>query len=354
MKGLRSHRVRLGLALLAMGLSVSAIGTTAVAAVAKRAPKSSNFTTITIGADRETQEAFIWNINSFLAKYHIKADLEQFTNYPASLQALAKGEIDFGILGIEQMDTMASSNITNVKVITGFDLAGQNLVLGSGVNATTWKQLEGRTIAAPLSTGTGILLEIALLQAGVLNKVHLVDGGFVGTTYLEAMKTHKWAGFAFWSPTPDEGALTGEDHYVSTLNINCTTIGPANGVIGANTGILKHRAVVVDFLKAFVASMNYDKTHPNAWVQQASEVTGTGPSYVRASLKYLDIQYGIDVTAAERAAAYGPKFGYAKTDAASKIPGVVDASFLSAATGESVAQIEAPVKMPPGKAVCPS
>jgi hypothetical protein len=48
----------------------------------------------------------------------------------------------------------------------------------------------------------------------------------------------------------------------------------------------------------------------------------------------------VDLQAAVNVAKEGPAFGFTKTDASAKVPGLFELSFLSEATGKPVGQLE--------------
>ena len=61
------------------------------------------------------------------------------------------------------------------------------------------------------------------------------------------------------------------------------------------------------------------------------------------ALPYQIATYHVDVAAAEKAAEFGPEFGFATSDVSAQIPNVVDLSYLAAATGESESTLMQPV-----------
>jgi len=305
-------------------------------------------TTVKIGVYREISEAFLWNIGQFSRKYGIEPQFLEAGSYPEQLQAVAHGDDDIGIIGIPQIATLADKNLSSLKVVAGFSLGGQNIVVRKDINATSWKDLEGKTVGSPLSTGTGIMLQIALLESGAdMSKVKLVQSGFTGTAELQALQSHQWDGLGFWSPVVDQAVVGGYAKYVPGMDMNATSIGPANGVMVAGPSLLGNRTLLVNFLKAFTESMNYTRSNPNRWVDIAIQLTSTNNAVVRESLKHQDLSYDIDVQAAQKIAKYGPKFGFATTDVSSTVANFIDASYLAAATGKSVSDVTQPVHMSP-------
>lgn len=336
---------------LVLAASIALLGAAACSSSGDAA--SGKVTTIKLGCNRELSEVFLWGINPYLKKYNLKADCTEFPTFTASLQALSKGDIDVGIVGVPQIDTIAANGVNNVKAIAGYTLGGQNIVLGtanSGV--TSWPQLAGKTIGVPTGTGIGIMVSVALDQHHLTGKVHIAQAGFNPTTVLTALQKKQWDGFAYWSPVTDEAVAQGFGQYSPAIDVNCTTVGPANGLIAATTSFLKNKTVVTDFLKGYVASMQAMANNPNKWAQEGAELTSTSASINLSAIKHQEPSYDIDVAAAKNLAPYGPKLGFATKDASSGIDDVVDASFLAAATGKSVADVTAHASMPASKSSC--
>jgi ABC-type nitrate/sulfonate/bicarbonate transport system substrate-binding protein len=296
---------------------------------------------------------FIWGINPYLKQYGLKVDCTEFANYTAALQALAKGDIDVGIVGVPQIATIAANNLNGVKVITGYSLGGQNIVMGSAdKDVTTWSQLAGKTIGVPTGTGVGIMLNVALDQHNLVGKVKITEAGFNPTTVLTAMQKKQWDGTAYWSPVADQIVANNYGQYVSGIDLNCTTVGPAEGLIAATSKFLTDHTEVVNLLKGFTASMAAELANPQTWAQQGAELTGTPLNVNVAATDRQQPSYIIDVQAAKNLAPYGPKFGFATSDATSKIDSVIDASYLAEATGKSVADVTGRAVMPTSKSSC--
>ena len=315
--------------------------------------QSAKLTAVQVGCNRELSEVFLWGINPYLKRYGLIANCTEFPTYTASLQALAKGSIDVGIVGIPQLDTMAANGLSNVKVIAGYTLGGQNIVLGNQYKSvTSWQQLAGKTIGVPSGTGVAIMVDIALSQEHLLTKVHTVSAGFNPSSVILALQKKQWTGFAYWSPVTDQAVQSGDGFYPRNIDVNCTTVGPANGLIAANTSFLQKKTEVVNFLKGYVASMAAMAADPQKWAMQGSELTSTPLNVTKSAINHQQPSYDIDVQAAKNAAPYGPVFGFAKTNAAGQIDNSVDASFLAQATGKSVAAVTARATMPASKSAC--
>lgn len=302
-------------------------------------------TTVKIACDRELSEVFLWDLGSFSQKYGISPQCVQIQSFNESLQAVSNGSVDVGVLGIPQMSTVASKGLP-LKVVAGYTNAGQNIVIKNGETITTWSDFQGKTICVPQGTGTAIMVSIALEQQHVdISKVKIQGIGFVTSAALQAVQSGQCDGLGYWSPVTDQAVQQNIAHYATPgIDINtATTIQAANGVMVANSSLYGNKSLIDNFMKAYVESMNYYTAHPDKWASVGAQVTGADQALLAAALKHQEAVYNVDVAAAQAAAAYGPQFGFATTDASAQIPGIVDVSALAVATGKSASELTQPV-----------
>jgi ABC-type nitrate/sulfonate/bicarbonate transport system substrate-binding protein len=298
---------------------------------------------VKIGVYREISEAFLWNIGKYLKKYNIEPKFVEAGAYPQQVLALQKGDTDFGIIGVPQIAALAAARDKKVKVVAGYSLGGQEIVLRNDVKATNWNQLAGKTIGAPLSTATGIMVRIAMDRAKAPSSVKVAQAGFTGTAELQALRSNQWQGLAYWPPTDAQAVVDGYAYWVkpnSPLDINATPAGPANGLIGAGANVRKDSTLMTNFLKAFTESLVHTRSHRAEWVKLASELTSVKPEVVRASLTQMKLNYGVDVPGIYFVGQYGTKLGFTKRKPTmSDVRAIVDVSYLAKATGKSQAQL---------------
>jgi ABC-type nitrate/sulfonate/bicarbonate transport system substrate-binding protein len=298
---------------------------------------------VKIGVYREISEAFLWNIGKYLKKYNIEPKFVEAGAYPQQVLALQKGDTDFGIIGVPQIAALAAARDKKVKVVAGYSLGGQEIVLRNDVKATNWNQLAGKTIGAPLSTATGIMVRIAMDRAKAPSSVNVAQAGFTGTAELQALRSNQWQGLAYWPPTDAQAVVDGYAHWVkpnTPLDINATPAGPANGLIGAGASVRKDSTLMTNFLKAFAESLVYTRSHRSEWIKLAAELTSVKPEVVRASLTQMKLNYGVDVPGIYFVGQYGTKLGFTKRKPTmSDVRAIVDVSYLAKATGKSQAQL---------------
>jgi ABC-type nitrate/sulfonate/bicarbonate transport system substrate-binding protein len=325
------------LVVLVVAVAAAAVGLS-TSSGARQSPR-----VVKIGVYREISEAFLWNIGKYLKKYNIEPKFVEAGAYPQQVLALQKGDTDFGIIGVPQIATLAAAHDKKVKVVAGYSLGGQEIVLRNDVQATNWNQLAGKTIGAPLSTATGIMVRIAMDIAHAPSTVKIAQAGFTGTAELQALQSNQWQGLAYWPPTDAIAVTSGYAHWVkpnTPLDINATPAGPANGLIGAGPAVRKDRALMTNFLKAFTESLVWTRSHPSAWISLASELTSVKPDVVKASLTQEKLNYGVDVQGIYFVGKYGPKLGFTKRKPTmSDVRSVIDVSYLAKATGKSQAQL---------------
>jgi ABC-type nitrate/sulfonate/bicarbonate transport system substrate-binding protein len=334
----RSRRLLLTLLAAFIVASMSAAVGLSSSSDAQQAPR-----VVRVGVYREISEAFLWNIGKYLQKYNIKPEFIEAGAYPQQVLALQKGDTDFGIIGVPQIAALAAAHDKGVKVVAGYSLGGQEIVLRNDVKATNWNQLAGMTIGAPLSTATGIMVRIAMDRARAPSSVKVAQAGFTGTAELQALRSNQWQGLAYWPPTDAQAVVDGYASWVkpnTPLDINATPAGPANGLIGAGPNVRKDSALMTNFLKAFTESLVYTRSHRSEWIRLASQLTSVKPEVVKASLTQMKLDYGVDVRGIYFVGQYGPKLGFTKRKPTmNDIRAIVDVSYLAKATGKSQAQL---------------
>ena len=343
---MRKVRVRRLLPAVLALFVVAAVSTTVGLSANSDARQSS---TVKIGVYREISEAFLWNMGKFLEKYNIEPEFIEAGSYPQQVLALQKGDTDFGILGVPQIATLAATRDKKLKVVTGYSLGGQEIVLRKDVRATNWNQLAGKTIGAPLSTATGIMVRIAMDIANAPTTVKIAQAGFTGTAELQALKSNQWQGLAYWPPTDAQAVVDDYAYWVkrrSPLDINATPGGPSNGLLAAGADVRKDATLMTNFLKGFTQSLVWTRNHPGQWIKIAAELTSVKPNVVKASLTQMELNYGVDVQGIHFVGQYGPKLGFTKRKPTMKdIRSVIDVSYLAKATGKSQAQLTKRLRM---------
>lgn len=312
-----------------------ALALTGIASGATAKTHSARSTVVKITCNREFSEVFLWDLGRFSAKYGITPKCIQVNTYDESLQALTNGSVSIGILGIEEVPTIAAKNLP-LKVVVGYTNAGQDIVIRNGENINKWSDFAGKTICVPQGTGVATMVQIALVSKGLEKKVKVQGIGFVTTAAIQGLQNGTCDALAYWSPVMEQAVDSGAAHFSPGIELNrATPIGAADGVMAANSQFYGNKTLAVNFLKAYVASLKYYSSHQSQWVAKAVELTGAKKNLAAQSLKHQVATYKVDLKACIAAAKFGPKVGYEPTDVSSKIRGIIDVSLLSAATGQS-------------------
>jgi len=299
---------------------------------------------VRIAASRGIVSAPIWNLANHAGHFGFSVQMSVLFTYADQQRAAQNRQTEVATSGITNPASIADQGIVNLRVIAGQLSGGQNLILRKGVQANTWKDLEGKTIGVVPGTYVRILFLIAAQEGGAdLNKIKLVNVS-VGATALEALRKGDVDGFVLFAPMTDQVVVEGIGAYPPRLDIGACSLGPANGVVIANTDFLANKALATNFMKAYVASL-HEMQNEAAYVKVATQLAGIQAAVAQEAFKNLYFSEIIDVKAITEAARLGPRFGFAKEDVSSRMAGLIDFGPLMAATGKPQDQLTG---TPPG------
>jgi ABC-type nitrate/sulfonate/bicarbonate transport system substrate-binding protein len=282
----------------------------------------------------------IWGINPIAKKYGFRMEVvDAITN--AEQQRNIQSGIQVGSQGYQAAGVMAEQGVGNVKIIAGMYVSGQNLIMRKGVELKSWKDLEGKKIGRPPGTYAGILFTLAAEVNKVdLSKVNLVNTTAAGPAELQALKNGDLDGFVLWSPVIDRAVVDGYGYYPQCCDIGSTKeFGAGNQLLAANTEFLKDRKLVVNFLKAYVESIEFHQKNRDKTLALVAQYTGGSSAILGEALKHSRWDIRVDIENAVNVAKQGPKFGFTKSDMSAKVPAYIDLSYLSEATGKPVNQL---------------
>jgi ABC-type nitrate/sulfonate/bicarbonate transport system substrate-binding protein len=292
---------------------------------------------VRIAASRGVVSAPIWNITNHAAQYGFSVQMSVLFTYADQQRACQNGATASATTGINNPAILADQGIANVKFIAGQQFGGQNLVLRKGVAASTWKDLEGKTIGVVPGTYARVLFLVAAQEGGAdLSKIKIVNVS-VGATALAALRKGDLDGFVLFAPMTDQAVVEGIGYYPS-MDIGACSLGPANGGILANTDFLTNKDLVASFMKAYVASVG-EMQQEDAFVKVATQLAGITPEVARESFKNMYFSEMVDLDAIKKAAEIGSRFGYTKADVSNKVESVVDLAPLKAATGKNDSEL---------------
>jgi sulfonate transport system substrate-binding protein len=282
----------------------------------------------------------LWGIGPFAEAAGFRVEyIPAGTN--AEMQRNLQSGVEIGTLGYQSPAVMAEQNVTNVKIVAGEQLGGQNLIMRKGVDLNSWKDLEGKRLGRPPGSYVAILFTLAAKENGVdLSRVSLLNTTSAGPAELQALKSGDLDGLVLWSPVIDRAVVEGYAYYPACCDIGKTEkYGGGNQILAANTDFLKDRETAVKFLKAYADSLEFYVKNPEKAVRLITEYTGVSKEVIAEAWKHGIWDVRADVRTMINVASQGPIFGFSKSDVSAKVPDYVDMSYLSAATGKPVDQL---------------
>jgi ABC-type nitrate/sulfonate/bicarbonate transport system substrate-binding protein len=293
---------------------------------------------VRIAASRGIVSAPIWNVSNHAANHGFSVQMSVLFTYADQQRAAQNSQAEIATTGINNPAIIADQGITNLRYIAGQQFGGQNLLLRKNVTADNWQALEGKTIGVVPGTYARVLFLVAAQEGGAdLEKIKIVNVS-VGATALEALRKGDLDGFVLFAPMTDQVVIEGTGYYPPKLDIGACSLGPANGGILATTEFLANTALALNFMKAYVASIQ-EMQNEAAFTKVATQLAGVSAAVAQESFRNLYLSEAIDVKAITAAAKLGPRFGFTKSDVSDKVAGLVDFGPLMAATGKTQDQL---------------
>jgi ABC-type nitrate/sulfonate/bicarbonate transport system substrate-binding protein len=296
---------------------------------------------IRVSANRSASAVSLWGFDPFGKKYGLRVEVNAATTNADMQRAVQSGGVEIATLGYQMPAVMAEQKVSNVKIIAGASVGGQNLIMRKGVELRSWKDLEGKRIGRPPGTYVMILFTLAAQEFGVdLTKVNLINTTAAGVTELQALKSGDLDGLLHWSPVIDRAVMDGYAYFPACCDIGTTpTFGPGNQTIAANTDFLKDKTTALNFVKAFLEAQDYYNKNKDKAAELIEQYTSTSVVTMREALKRGHWDTRVDVSAAVNLAKQGPAFGFTKADRSGEVPNYIDLNLLAEATGKPIAEL---------------
>jgi len=297
---------------------------------------------VRIASARGVNFVALWGMGPFAEKYGLRVEMVAAMTNADQQRALQAGGAEVATQGYQNPAIMAEQNVTNVKVIAGLYLGGQNLIMRKGVELKSWKDLEGKKIGRPPGTYVQILFILAAEANNVdVSKINLVNVTAAGTAELQALRNGDLDGLVMFSPTTDRGVVDGYAYYPPCCDISSTEkFGGRNQLLAANTEFLKDRQTAVSLLKAYLEATNYYVQNRDKAIEVAVQFSGVSKDVVVEAFKHAILEHRVDVDTAVAIAKEGPKFGFTKSDMSEKVPSYFDLNYLSDATGKPIDELK--------------
>jgi ABC-type nitrate/sulfonate/bicarbonate transport system substrate-binding protein len=296
---------------------------------------------IRIATARGVNFVGLWGIGPFAQKYGFRTEMVVAVTNADQQRALQLGGAELASLGYQSPAIMAEQGVSNIKVLAGVYLGGQNLIIRKGVTVQSWNDLAGKKIGLAPGTFAQVLFVLAAQENGLdVSKINVVNVTAVGTAELQALKNGDLDGLVLFSPTVDRPVVDGYAYYPSCCDISSTAqFDGRNQLLAGNTNFLKDRETVIKFLKAYSEAEAYYAQNPEKAIEVITQFTGVSKEVVAEALKHARLETRVDIPTAVAVAKVGPKFGFTKVDESARVPSYFDLSFLSEATGKSVDQL---------------
>jgi len=322
-------------------IAVAVIAALALLAGDAARAQQSDKKVVRIASARGVNFVALWGLGPFAEKHGLRVEMVAAMTNADQQRALQVGGAEVATQGYQNPAIMAEQNVSNVKVIAGLYLGGQNLVMRRGVELKSWKDLEGKKIGRAPGTFAQILFILAAEANDVdVSKINLVNVTAVGTAELQALRSGDLDGLVMFSPTVDRGVVEGYAYYPPCCDISSTPkFNGRNQLLAANTEFLKDRQTAVSLLKAYVEAESYYVQNREKAIEVAVQFTGVSRDVVVEALKHATLEHRVDVQTAQAIAKEGPKFGFTKADMSEKVPSYFDLSYLAEATGKSVDEL---------------
>lgn len=290
--------------------------------------------TIRIAMARSVSVLPLWGIEQFAAKQGFRVEMLASANN-AEMQRQLQSGVELASLGYQSPAVMAEQNVDSIKILGGVYTGGQNLIVRSGVEVKSWKDLEGKRVGVPGGSYALVLFTLTAEENGVdLSKIQIVNTSAAGAPELQALKGGGLDGLVLWSPIIDRAVVDKYAYYPACCDIGSSkNYGPGNQILAANKAFLADRAMAVKFLKAFNESKEYYAKNTEAAASTIAQYTGAPPAVITEAIKHGDWDVRASLQTAEKIAKQGPRFGFTKTDTSSRIDPYFDFSYLAEATG---------------------
>jgi ABC-type nitrate/sulfonate/bicarbonate transport system substrate-binding protein len=276
----------------------------------------------------------------FAKKYGLDVEVVQMRRYADQQLALMTNQVDIAVIGYVNVGLMEEKNYRDYKAIAGVFSRGQNLTLATGVQAKSWKDLEGHKLGtAPNSLAELLFKSTAKANGADITKITTVSFAAGGPPMLSALKNREIDGFVSWEPNNADASL-GKYGYYSSLDISANDTDGVNGLLAVNSAFAqKNHKAVVGFVKALVdatTALNADKAR---YQKVAVQVTGSTPEVVAEAIPHGDLDYKLHAKQARALLKLVQSAGIIQGDTVPSIDRQFDYSFLSEATGKPASEL---------------
>jgi ABC-type nitrate/sulfonate/bicarbonate transport system substrate-binding protein len=240
----------------------------------------------------QVHQANMMILQDYAKKYDVDLEVVPMRRYADLQLALMTNQVDVAAMGYVNVGLMEEKNFRDFRAIAGVFNGGQSLTLAKGVNAKTWKDLEGLTLGTGPNSYAELLFKASAKLGGAdLSKIKTVSFTAGGPPALAALKSRQIDGFVFWEPNGADAAVAGDGYY-SSLDIGANPTKHINGVMVVNSNFLQaHRAAVVGVVRATIDATNALNADNNKYMDVAMKGTGSSPAVVKEAIPRGTLDY---------------------------------------------------------------
>jgi ABC-type nitrate/sulfonate/bicarbonate transport system substrate-binding protein len=288
----------------------------------------------------QIHQANMMLLKEYGKRHGVDVELTPMRHYTNLQLALTTNQVDIAAMGYVNIGLMEELGFRNYKVIAGVFTGAQSLTLRTGVTASTWKDLEGKSIGVAPNSYADILFRASAKLGGAdLTKIKLVSFGPGGPQVIAALRNGDIDGFVFWEPNNAEAVLSKAGYY-SSLDLGKNPTRHINGMMAVNAEFAASRkGAVLGIVKALVDATDALMGDPARYAQVAEQGTGATAEVVKESLPHGVMDYRLYRREAKALLRMIHEAGVTKTDTSAAIDRAFDYSFLMEATRKSAAEL---------------
>lgn len=282
----------------------------------------------------QVHQATMMVLQDYTKKYGVNLEVVPMRRYADLQLALMTNQVDMAVMGYVNLGLMKEKNFEDYRAVAGVFNGGQSLTLAKGVNAKTWKDLEGKTLGTAPNSYAELLFKTSATLAGAdISKIKTVSFAAGGPPMLSALKNREIDGFVSWEPNNADAALSGDGYY-SSLDIGDNPTKHINGVLTVNLNFLKtKRAAALGVVKALVDATNDLNKDMAKYEAVAVKGTGSPIATVKEAIPRGSLDYKLHYKEAKALLQLIAQAKMTQTDTSASVDTQFDYSLLSEATG---------------------
>jgi ABC-type nitrate/sulfonate/bicarbonate transport system substrate-binding protein len=280
----------------------------------------------------QIHQANMMVLKDYAKKHGVDIELTPMRHYTNLQLALTTNQVDIAVMGYVNIGLMEELGFKDYKVIAGVFTGAQSLTLRTGVTASTWKDLEGKSIGVAPNSYADILFRASAKLGGAdLSKIKFVSFGPGGPQVIAALRNGDIDGFVFWEPNNADAVLTQAGYY-SSLDLGNNPTKHINGMMAVNAAFAaSKKAAVLGVVKALIDATDDLNADAARFAQVVQLGTGATPEVVRESLPRGKMDYRLYQREAKALLRMIHEAGVTKTDTTAAIDRAFDYSFLTEA-----------------------